>query len=136
MLCQIWHNTHVSKPEHLKDVEWVGSSKDDLSAFPAAVKRNIGSALYEAQKGGKPLSAKPLSGFNGAGVVEVIEDHKGDTYRAVYTVRFITAIYVLHAFKKKAKKGIETPKHDIDVIKQRLKTAEECHQRKVRGART
>lgn len=124
----------MSNADHIKQVEWIGSSKEDLSAFPNSVKRDIGAALYEAQKGGKPLSAKPLKGFSGAGVVEIMEDHSGDTYRAVYTVRFVTAIYVLHAFKKKAKKGIETPKHDIDLIKERLKIAEQCHQRNVRGA--
>jgi phage-related protein len=123
----------MSGQDHLKELEWIGSSLDDLRSFPADVKRDVGAALYEAQKGGKPKAAKPLQGFGGAGVLEIIEDHRGDTYRAVYTVRFVTAIYVLHVFKKKSKQGIETPKPDIDKIRARLKIAEECHQRMVRG---
>ena len=87
----------------------------------------MGQALYNAQCGSKHVSAKPLKGFGGAGVLEVVEDHDGSTYRAVYTVKFKDAVYVLHAFKKKAKKGIRTPKRDSDLIKARLKAAEGDH---------
>ena len=87
----------------------------------------MGQALYNAQCGSKHVSAKPLKGFGGAGVLEVVEDHDGSTYRAVYTVKFKDAVYVLHAFKKKAKKGIRTPKRDSDLIKARLKAAEDDH---------
>ena len=85
----------------------------------------MGYALYQAQLGLKHSSAKPLRGFGGASVLEIVEDHQSDTYRAVYTVKFSEFIYVLHAFQKKSKKGIATPKPDIDLIKTRLKTAEE-----------
>src|SRR5271163_4761416 len=86
-----------------KQLVWVGSSRRDLRAFPPAVRRTFGVALFAAQLGETPPEAKPLKGFGGAGVLELIEDHRGDTYRAVYTVRFATAIYVLHAFQKKSK---------------------------------
>ena len=85
-----------------KPVRWVGSSKADLSAFPADVKSRVGGALWEAQLGGKAPYAKPLRGFAGAGVLEVVDDFDGDTYRAVYTVRFASVVYVLHAFQKKS----------------------------------
>jgi phage-related protein len=87
----------------------------------------MGFALYLAQTGEKHLAAKPLKGFGGAGVLEVVEDHDGDTFRAVYTVKFASAVYVLHAFQKKSKSGIKTPQTDIDLIKQRLKLAEQMH---------
>ena len=108
-----------------KTVDWIGSSKKDIRAFPEEVKHNIGYALLEAQYGGKSGSAKPLHGFGGAGVLEIVEDFDGDTYRAVYTVKFEKVIYVLHCFQKKSKHGIKTPQKDIDLIKQRLKAAEE-----------
>jgi len=123
----------MSDTEHLKPLAWIGSSRDDLRAFPEDARRDIGAALYEAQKGRKPDAAKPLKGFGGAGVLEVIEDHEGDTYRAVYTVRYATAIYVLHAFKKKSKRGISTPQTDIDLIMRRLKRAEEQHRENMKG---
>ncbi len=88
------------------------------------MRRTVGFAFYHAQKGVKHESAKPLRGFGGAGVLEVVEDYRGNTYRAIYTVRFTGQIYVLHMFQKKAKQGIKTPKQDIDLIKQRLKEAE------------
>lgn len=87
----------------------------------------MGFALYQAQIGRMHGSAKPLKGFGGAGVVEIVEDHQGDTYRAVYTVKFNSAIYVLHAFQKKSKKGIKTPQDDIELVKRRLKAAEADH---------
>jgi phage-related protein len=108
-----------------KPVRWIGSSKSDLSAFPEDVKGRVGGALWEAQLGGKAPYAKPLRGFGGAGVLEVVDDFDGDTYRAVYTVRFAGIVYVLHAFQKKSKRGAATPKADIDLIRQRLKRAEE-----------
>ncbi|MSO98889.1 MAG: addiction module toxin RelE [Rhodospirillaceae bacterium] len=108
----------------VKPLEWVGRSQDDLREFPAAVKRDIGFALYFAQMGDKHPSAKPLKGFGGAGVLEVVEDFDGSTYRAVYTVRFADAIYVLHVFQKKAKKGIATPRQELELIRKRLHLAE------------
>ena len=109
----------------MKPVYFVGNSKTKLKGFPSQVKERIGYALYEAQLGNKAANVKPLKGFGGAGVLEVIEDHDGSTYRAVYTVKFGKTIYVLHCFQKKSKKGIATPKQEIDLIKARLKLAEE-----------
>jgi phage-related protein len=91
--------------------------------FPEDVREVIGFALYQAQLGEKHVSAKPLKGFKGAGVLEVVEDSDGNTYRTVYTVRFGKAVYVLHAFQKKAKQGIKTPKNEIDLVESRLKNA-------------
>ncbi|WP_332873731.1 type II toxin-antitoxin system RelE/ParE family toxin [Pseudomonas syringae] len=108
----------------MKPLRWVGSSRKDLKDMPAEVQDVFGFALQVAQEGGKHPHAKPMKGFSGAGVLEVVEDHDGDTYRAVYTVKFGTAVYALHSFQKKSTKGIETPKHDIDLIKLRLKEAE------------
>ena len=109
----------------IKPVHWIGAALDDVRRFPAEARRNIGNALYFAQKGDKHPSAKPLKGFGGAGVLEIVEDCEGDSYRAVYTVRLAEVVYVLHAFKKKSKRGIKTPKHEIDLLKQRLQQAEE-----------
>ncbi|HEX3664064.1 MAG TPA: type II toxin-antitoxin system RelE/ParE family toxin [Rhizomicrobium sp.] len=106
-----------------KPVRWVGSSRDDLKAFPEPVKRRVGGAFWEAQTGGRAPYAKPLKGFGGASVMEIADDFDGDTYRAVYTVRFDGAVYVLHAFQKKSKRGIATPKAELDLIEQRLKRA-------------
>lgn len=100
----------ASSPKTLKSVIWIGGSKDDLIAFPDEVVGAIGFALYEAQKGNKHPNAKPLHGFGGAGVLEVVEDHDGDTFRAVYTVRLAGRVYVLHAFQKKSKSGIKRRK--------------------------
>ena len=111
----------------LKSVVWIGSSRKDLQSFPAEVKDVIGYALYQAQIGRKAPSAKPLRGFGGAGVLEIIDDHQTNTYRAVYTVKFAEAVYVLHAFQKKSKKGITTPKSEIEIITRRLRIAEEDH---------
>lgn len=111
----------------IKPVVWIGSTKADLSAFPEEVKDAVGYALYVAQQGGKHWDAKPLKGFGGAGIVEIVEDHDGNTYRAVYTVRLAGRIYVLHAFQKRSKRGIETPKGEIDLIRLRLRRAEEEH---------
>ena len=111
----------------LKRLVFIASSRDDLREFPEEVRQEIGYALFEVQKGNKPPEAKPLKGFGGAGVLEIIENYFGDTYRAVYTVKFAKAVYVLHCFQKKSKKGIKTPQHEIDLIRQRLMTAEDKH---------
>lgn len=116
-----------------KKLVWIGSSRKDLKILPAIVRRTFGIALYAAQQGERPPDAKPLKGFGGAGVLEIIEDYKGDTYRAVYTVRFATKIYVLHVFQKKSKRGIATPQHEIDLIKDRLKMAEILHREEKNG---
>lgn len=108
-------------------VEWVGSSKEDLSAFPRKVKETMGFVPRMAQKGGKHIDAKPLKGFGGAGVLEIIEDFDGNTYRGVYTVKMKGVIYVLHAFQKKSKSGIKTPEFEIKKIQQRLKMAEQAY---------
>ena len=113
----------------LKPLAWVGSSKVDLRAFPGPARREAGYALYLAQIGMKALKAKPLHGFGGAGVLEVVADHDGNAYRAVYTVNFAEVIFVLHAFQKKSKKGIATPKADVELIKRRLKLATELYKR-------
>jgi phage-related protein len=109
----------------LKPVKWVGSSLRDLCKFPDSVQDHVGYALYVAQCGGKHRDAKTLSGFGGAGVVEVVTDFRGDTFRAVYTVRYAGAVYVLHAFQKKSKSGSETPNREIELIRRRLREAEE-----------
>lgn len=113
----------------IKPVVWIGSTKADLSSFPEDVKDTIGYALYIAQRGGKHADAKPLRGFGGAGFLEIVEDHAGGTYRAVYTVRLAGRIYVLHVFQKKSKTGIKTPKPEIELIRSRLKRAEQEHAR-------
>jgi phage-related protein len=111
----------------LKPAVWMGSSKDDLREFPADVRRVMGFAINDAQNGDEHPAAKALKGFGGRSVLEVVDDFDGDTYRAVYTVRFAKAVYVLHCFQKKSKKGRETSKHDIAVIRTRLKAAETHH---------
>ena len=113
----------------LKPVRWIGSSRDDLRDFPAEARRNIGYALHFAQMGDKHSSAKPLQGFGGAGVLEIVEDHDGDTYRAVYTVRFAEVVYVLHTFQKKSKRGVKTPQREIGLIKARLQRAEDDYRK-------
>jgi phage-related protein len=107
-----------------KPLHWVGSSKRDLLAMPDEVQETFGFALYNAQVGGIHPAAKPLKGFGSAGVLEVVEDWRGDTFRAVYTVRIAGAVYVLHCFQKKSKSGAETPKREMELILARLKEAE------------
>lgn len=109
----------------LKPLRWVASAKKDLIAMPGPVKRKIGFAFYLAQIGEKHPATKPLRGFGSAAVLEVIEEYQGDTYRAVYTVRLKRAVYVLHCFKKKSTKGAQTPRPDMELIRSRLKAAEE-----------
>ncbi len=110
----------------LRPLLWVASSKRDFREFPAQVQDDLGFQLYLAQTGQHPPSAKPLKGL-GSGTVELVDDFDGDTYRAVYTVRFGDAVYVLHAFKKKSKRGVKTPQPDIDLVKRRLRDAELDH---------
>ena len=109
-------------PRSLKPVIWLGDSLRELKTFPAVVQDEMGYAIYLAQCGQKHVSAKPLKGV-GSGVLEVVSDHRGDTFRSVYTVRFADRVFVLHAFQKKSKSGVATPKPDIDLITQRLKQA-------------
>ena len=106
-----------------KSAIWIASSKSDLRDFPTDVRRVMGVAINDAQNGEEHPDVKALKGFSGRGVLEVVEDYDGDTYRAVYTIRFAGVVYDLHCFQKKSKKGGETPKHDIDVVKLRLKAA-------------
>ncbi|AEM48366.1 protein of unknown function DUF891 [Acidithiobacillus ferrivorans SS3] len=108
----------------MKALAWVASARKDLKALPEEVQDVFGYALFLAQTGEKHDQAKPLKGFGSAGVLEVVEDHKGDTYRAVYTVRFEHAVYVLHCFQKKSAQGKATPKPDMDLIHTRLQAAE------------
>lgn len=106
-----------------KPLYWIASTKRDLKKFPRDVMRVMGQGLDDAQWGGRHPDAKPFKGFKGAGVLEIVDDHAGDTYRALYTVRFAGVVYALHAFQKKAKKRIKTPKHEVDLIKRRYKVA-------------
>jgi phage-related protein len=109
-------------------LEWVGGSKKDLLALPLEVIKFFGHALDIAQRGGQHEAAKVLKGFGGAGVLEVVESDQGGTYRAVYTVKFKEAVFVLHCFQKKSKSGIATPKEDMEIIRTRLKVAEAISQ--------
>jgi len=92
----------------MRPVQWVGTARKDLKEFPAEVQHMVGYALYLAQIGGKHPAAKVLKGFGGAGLLEVVEQFDGNAYRTVYTVRFAEAVYVLHAFQKKSRRGIKT----------------------------
>jgi phage-related protein len=117
-------DTKSNKP---KPVFWVASSKKDLQKLPKVVRQTIGQALFDAQTGGKHPDAKPLKGFKGAGILEVVADNDGSTYRAVYAVKFAGVVYVLHAFQKKSKSGIKTPPEEIEKVKTRLKVAQDDH---------
>lgn len=110
-----------------KPVRWIGPSLRDLRSFPRAVRIDIGHALFAAQKGEMDPATKPLKGFGGASVLEIVASHHGNTWRAVYTVRFQDVVYVLHVFQKKSTKGIATPTREIELIKQRLAEAERDH---------
>jgi len=109
----------------VKPVYWMGSSKADLEAMPAEVEDTFGYAIYLAQTGSIHPQATPLKGFGSAGVLEVVEDWNRNAYRAVYTIRFTSAVFVLHVFQKKSKRGIATPKSDLNLIERRLKAAEQ-----------
>lgn len=108
-----------------KPLRWIASALNDLKNFPEDVQDVMGYALDLAQHGQKHPNAKPLRGFSGAGVLEIVDDLDGDTYRAIYTVKFEGVIYLLHSFQKKSKHGIATPKQDIELVKKRLKIAQE-----------
>src|SRR5580704_12274447 len=110
-----------------KPLFWIASSLEDLLAFPEGVQDEIGSALSVAQFGGKNPSAKPWKG-TGPGIFEIEEDHRGDAYRAIYTIRYANAVYVLRAFQKKSRSEIRTPKRDVDLIAQRLKLAQQDYE--------
>ena len=111
-----------------KPILWVASSRRDLKSLPPSIRRLFGYALWEAQRGGRHEDTKILKGFGGAGVLEVVEDFEGNTYRAIYTVRFAGAVIVLHVFQKKSKKGIKTPPQTVDLIRKRLKAAEDIYE--------
>jgi phage-related protein len=119
----LWGYPHITVCEH----QTARAQALYLCRLQPPVRRNIGHALHEVQSGGEPLSAKALKGFGGRTILEIIDDFDGNTFRAVYTVRFAGVVYVLHAFQKKSKKGIATPKRDIELIKARLRDAEELH---------
>jgi phage-related protein len=134
-ICQIKNNPVVGDVPKIRALAWVGSSRKDLKQFPPEVRSVMGYALYQAQLGLKATSARPLAGFGGASVLEIVDDFQTDTYRAAYTVRFADVVYVLHAFQKKSKKRIATPKADLDLIKRRLRAAEEDHRTRSSGKR-
>lgn len=117
----------------MKELHWIGSSKDDLCDFPDDVRQEAGYALHLAQCGTKAHNAVPMVGFGGAKVLEVVINDDGETYRAVYTVKFQHAVYVLHAFQKKSKRGSETPKPEMNLIRLRLKAAQKHHEETYRG---
>jgi phage-related protein len=114
----------MRNPPQAKPLYWVGSSKKDLLALPETVVHVFGYALYLAQTGKKHDQAKPMKGFGSAGVLEIFEDWEGNTYRAIYTVRFVESVFVLHVFQKKSKRGVATPKRELDLIRERWKAAE------------
>jgi phage-related protein len=118
------YNPYADTP---KVVVWVASSKKDLKDFPEDVQDEVGHLLYQVLLGLTPSSVKPLQGFGSANVLEIIEDHDTDTYRAVYTVKFAERIYVLHCFQKKSTQGRKTPQQDKDLIERRLKAAGEMY---------
>lgn len=113
-----------------KPVIWIGSSRRDLRGLPEPVRRDIGQALYTAQQGDTDPAAKALKGFGGTRVMEIVERDSSGAYRAVYTAHFADAIYVLHVFQKKSKRGIATPKQEIDLIRQRLAQAERDYRKR------
>ena len=114
--------------DELKPLRWIASSNDDLSGMAIEIRRDVGYALYSAQQGEKHADAKVLKGFGDAGVLEVVSRHDGDTFRAVYTVRFADVVYVLHVFQKRSKRGNATPKKEIDLVRKRLRLAEQDHE--------
>ena len=107
-----------------KLIVWMGSSREALRLFPEAVRRDIGQALYTAQQGETDPAARPLKGFGGTRVMEIVDRHDTDTYRAVYTAQFTGTIYVLHVFQKKSKRGIATPRKDVELVRQRMAAAQ------------
>jgi phage-related protein len=122
------HSPRDAADRQPRPIRWVGESKSDLSAFPHEVKTRVGGALWDGQIGLKSPAAKPLKGFGGAGVLEVVVDFDGNAFRTVYTVRFAEVVYVLHAFQKKSRQGIATPRGELDVIRARLARAREDYE--------
>ncbi len=118
----------MADPVKRKPLDFIGSSREDLRRFPKGVRIVMGTALNSAQLGGKHPAVKPIKGFRGAGVLEIVDDFDGDTYRAAYTVKFEGIIYVLHAFRKKSKKGTETPKRDMELVRAHYKFAKEAYE--------
>jgi phage-related protein len=112
----------------MKPLHWIGSSKKDLREMPEDVQSEFGHLLYLVQEGDTPDNVKPLKGFGGATVLEIVESYDGNAFRAVYTVRFEEAVYVPHGFQKKSKSGIATPKQEMELVKARLKEAEREHE--------
>ena len=117
----------------VRPVRWIGASKEDLSAFPDAVKLRVGGALWDAQVGLKSPAAKPLKGFGHSGVLEIVADFDGSAFRLVYTLRFVEVLYVLHAFQKKSRRGIATPRAELDLIRARLGRAKEDYEEWLRN---
>jgi phage-related protein len=117
--------------DQVRPLIWLGSSRRELRAMPRQVRRNFGQALYAAQQGATDPAAKPLKGFGGTRVMEIVERYRTDAYRAVYTAQFAEAVYVLHVFQKKSKSGVATPKHEIDLIRKRLAEAERLHRERL-----
>ena len=115
--------TGIAERDEPKPLRWIGSSREDLKTFPAEVRRELGYALYAAQMGETDPAAKPMKGFGGARVIEIVAPFRGNTWRAVYTVRFRSTIYVLHTFQKKSKSGVATPKNEIRLVQRRLADA-------------
>ena len=113
-----------------RPIVWVGSSRTDLKRFPQSVRRDMGKALYAAQRGEVDPAAKPLRGFGGVRVMVIVDRHDTNTYRAVYTAQFDEAIYVLHAFQKKSKRGMATPTREVDLNRRRLVDAERLHRQR------
>lgn len=116
-----------NESESVRPLVWLGSARKAVRAFPSPVRREIGVALYAAQRGGIDPAARPMKGFGGGSVVEIVSDFRGDTWRAVYTVRFADVVCVLHAFQKKSRRGIATPKQELDLIRARLGEAERLY---------
>lgn len=112
---------------------WVSSSKKDLGEFPAAIKDKVVFALGIAQNGGKHMDAKPLKGYSGASVLEIVQRGQNATFRAIYTIAFKEAIFVLHCFQKKSKQGIKTPKQEVDLIDNRFKQAKAIYEELFKG---
>jgi len=127
--------TRIPNISREKPLHWVSSAKKDYLSFPIEVQSEIGYALGVAQLGAKHPKAKPWKG-EGPGVLEIVEDHRGDTYRAVYAVRFAGAVYVLHAFQKKSKTGIKTPQEDVGLIAERLKRAQADYESRSQGRKS
>lgn len=113
----------------MKELDWISSSKKDLLEFPLEVRKEVGHALYLAQVGGKHKNAKPLKGFGGAQLLEIVQDDRNGTYRTMYTIQFDEVVYVLHAFQKKSKSGIKTSKQEMELVEKRLKWAQEKYRK-------